>query len=76
MRENPPLVRQARPSYISAMRKKLSNWRITRIRGNKAEQLGIVTAADEASAIKTAIKEHKISNPEKLKRLAARREDR
>jgi hypothetical protein len=33
---------------------KQRRWRITRIRGNRAELLGVVTAADEKSAIKTA----------------------
>lgn len=43
--------------HILGMRKKLSRWRISRIRGNKAEQLGVVTALDIESAIKVAIKE-------------------
>jgi hypothetical protein len=55
------------------MRKKLSSsWRVIRIRGNKAELVGTVPAADEKSAIKTAIKEYKIDNPEQQRRLAAR----
>jgi hypothetical protein len=54
------------------MRKKLSSWRIIRIRGNKADLVGIVPAADEKSAIKVAIKEYKIDNPEQRRRLAAR----
>jgi hypothetical protein len=48
---------------------------ITRIRGNRAELLGVVTAPDEKSAIKVAIKEYQISDPEKQRRLAARLED-
>jgi hypothetical protein len=57
------------------MRKKLSNWRVIRIRGNKAELVGTVPAADEKSAIRAAIKEYKIGNPEQQRRLAARLED-
>jgi hypothetical protein len=58
--------------YIRAMRKKLSNWRVIRIRGNKAELVGTVPAADEKSAIKAAIKEYKIDNPDQQRRLAGR----
>ena len=42
-----------------AVKRKTLRWRITRIRGNRAELLGVVTAADEKSAIKTAIKDYK-----------------
>jgi hypothetical protein len=66
------VVRIGRAPYIRAMRKKLSSWRVIRIRGNKAELVGTVPAADEKSAIKTAIKEYKIDNPEQQRRLAAR----
>jgi hypothetical protein len=62
-------------AYIRTMRKKLSNWRVIRIRGNKAELVGTVPAADEKSAIRAAIKEYKIGNPEQQRRLAARLED-
>jgi hypothetical protein len=57
------------------MRKKLSSWRVIRIRGNKAELVAIVPAADEKSAIKTAIKQYRIERPEQQKRLAARLDD-
>jgi hypothetical protein len=53
-----------------AVKRKTLRWRITRIRGNRAELLGVVTAADEKSAIRTAIKEYKIDNPEQQRRLA------
>ena len=45
------------------MSKKL-RWRISRIRGSKAEQLGAVTAADAKSAIKIAIKEFEVTDKE------------
>jgi hypothetical protein len=54
------------------MRKQL-RLRITRIRGNRADLLGVVTAADEKSAIKVAKEDYKITDPEKQKRLVARR---
>jgi hypothetical protein len=57
------------------MRKKLSNWRVICIHGNRAELVGTVPAADEKSAIKAAIKEYKIDNPEQQRRLAAARPD-
>jgi hypothetical protein len=56
-------------------KRKTLRWRITRIRGNRAELLGVVTAADEKSAIKTAIEYYKITDPEKQRRLVARLDD-
>jgi hypothetical protein len=53
------------------MRKEL-RWKITRIRGNRAELVGMVAAADEKAAIKAAIKDYHITNPEQQRRLAAR----
>jgi hypothetical protein len=64
-----------RAPYIPAMRKKLSNWRVIRIRGNRAERIGTVAAADEKSAIKAAIRDYKIDQPEQQRRLAARLDD-
>ncbi len=46
-------------------------WKITRIRGNRAELLGVVTAATEAAAIKRAIEDLQITDPEKQRRLVA-----
>lgn len=57
------------------MRKRqLLRWRVIRIRGPRAEVVGVVAAANEAAAIKVAAKEYKI-NPEQQRRLAARLED-
>jgi hypothetical protein len=50
-------------------------WKITRIRGNRAKLVGVVTAATEAAAIKRAIEDLQITDPEKQRRLVARRED-
>lgn len=62
--------------YIPAMPKKnLTRWRITRIRGSKAELLGFVAAPNEISAIKVAIEDFRITNPDHQKRLVARVED-
>ncbi len=47
-------------------------WGISRIRGSKAGQLGVVTAADAKAAVKVAIEEFEITNPEHQSRLAAR----
>jgi hypothetical protein len=41
-------------AYIPATGKKL-RWRITRIRGNRADRLGVVEAPDSQAAIKAAI---------------------
>jgi hypothetical protein len=56
-------------------RPKGQRWRITRTRGNRAELVGFVAAGDEESAIKAAIKDFKITDREKQKRLVARRDD-
>ena len=61
---------------IAAMGKKVrARWRITRIRGSKAELLGIVLAPDQKSAIDEAIEYYKITDPEKQRRLVARPEE-
>jgi hypothetical protein len=54
---------------------KLHRWRISRIRGTPAEFIGYVEAPNEAEAIKQAIKQFEISDPEKQKRLVAQRID-
>jgi hypothetical protein len=54
------------------MAKKMSRWRISRIRGSKAEQLGVVTAADAEAAIKVAIKEFEVADKHRQSQLAAR----
>jgi hypothetical protein len=56
------------------MRKQL-RWKISRIRGNKAEPLCVVSAADEESAIEAAIETYQITDPEQQRRLVARLED-
>ena len=53
------------------MRKQLSKWRITRIRGNRADQLGVVEAPDPSAAIKAAFKEFDITDPQEQRRIAA-----
>jgi hypothetical protein len=50
----------------------LSRWRISRIKGNKAEPIGTVDAADAKSAITVAIKQFQVTDKEQQKRLAAR----
>lgn len=60
---------------MSQLRKNAPRWRIKRIRGNRAEVVGVVPAADEKAAIKTAIELYQITDPEKQKRLVAVRED-
>jgi hypothetical protein len=48
-------------------------WRITLIRGSRGAYVGRVMALDADEAIKRAIVEHKITNREHQKRLAAQR---
>ena len=50
----------------------LRTWAISRIKGTPATELGRVKAPDAERAIKVAIKEFGITNPEHQKRLAAR----
>jgi hypothetical protein len=53
------------------MRKKRLAWEILRLKGSPAGFMGLVNAADEKSALKTAIKELKI-RPEGQDRLFVR----
>ena len=48
-------------------------WRIYRFRKSPAELIGTVIAKDEAAAIARAVEQHQITDPEKRKRLFARR---
>ena len=54
-------------------RSELSRWRIIRIRGTPAEELGTVEAPDPETAIKEAIRLYGITEPWEQERLAARR---
>jgi hypothetical protein len=49
------------------------SWSIYRLRGTPAAFIGIVDAPDEASAIKKAIEDYNITDPEGQKRLIAQR---
>jgi hypothetical protein len=48
-------------------------WRITRIKGSRAEVIGRVRATDDKTAIERAIEEYGITNREHQKRLVAQR---
>jgi hypothetical protein len=52
--------------------KKLPSWRIVLVR-KKGERIGAVEAATADEAIKVAIKEFGITDPERQRRLAAQR---
>ena len=54
-------------------RRKLYRWRITRIKASSAALIGYVEAPDQEQAIKAAIREFAITDPEHQKRLAAQR---
>jgi len=54
---------------IRAMSKR--KWRITRIRGNRADQLGVVEATDADTAIKLACKTFQITDKLEQSRIAA-----
>ena len=55
--------------------KKLHTWRISRIKGAPAADVGIVQAPDAETAIKEAIKKYEIRDVEQQKRLVACRID-
>jgi hypothetical protein len=51
-------------------------WIITHIRGKRADRIGVVKAADADAAIKAAVREFGITDPDDRKRLCALRDDR
>jgi hypothetical protein len=57
----------------SKARDLLPRWRVYRLRKSPAEFLGSVQAKDEAEAIARIVADQQITDPEKLKRLFARR---
>jgi hypothetical protein len=64
--------------YIGGMSKvtskrTLPRWRITRIKGTPAVELATGEALDADAAIRVAIEQFEITNPEYQRRLAARR---
>jgi 1,2-phenylacetyl-CoA epoxidase PaaB subunit len=52
---------------------KVHSWRIFRIKGTPAAEIGTVEAPDAETAIKVAIKEFNITNSEQQKWLMAQR---
>ncbi len=67
----PPLPQ----AYIGVMAKKKPpprRWEVYRLKGAAGAFLGSVHAADEGAAIKAAIKQFEITNPDHQKRLYAR----
>jgi hypothetical protein len=50
----------------------LPRWAVSQIRGSKPIHIATVLAKDAESAIAAVIKEHNITNPEQMKRIAAR----
>jgi len=51
----------------------MHTWAISRIKGTPAVEIGWVDAPDAESAIKKAIDQYNITDPEQQKRLVARR---
>ena len=47
-------------------------WIVSRIRGKAAEHIATVRAKDAASAVAAVVKEKAITDPETIRRLAAR----
>jgi len=54
------------------MDKELPRRIVSRIKGNKAEEIATVRAKDVAAAMAAVIKQQAITDPEYIKRLAAR----
>jgi hypothetical protein len=51
------------------------SWGVYRLRGTPAESIGAVDAPDEQTAIKKAIEDYAITDPQKRARLIAQRRD-
>jgi hypothetical protein len=54
------------------MAEDLPRWIISRIRGKRADYVTTVSAKDAETAISTVVSDFRITNPEDVKRLAAR----
>jgi len=63
-------------SRVASKSRPLPCWRITRIKASPAVELGTVEAPDADTAIRVAIKEFEVTNPEHQMCLAARRVER
>ena len=63
-----------RPAFHSSRRtpKSVLKWKVTRIRGNSAHNYGTVEAPSADAAIRKIVQDYQITDPEMLKRLAAR----
>lgn len=51
----------------------LPHWIISRIKGKRSEEIGIVRAKDAAGAVAAIVKQRAITDPEYIRRLVARR---
>ena len=60
-------------SRVASKSRPLPRWKISRIKSTPAEELGTVEAPDAETAIRVAIKEFEITDPQHQRRLAARR---
>jgi len=61
------------PPYINGMAKnKLRRWEVYRLKGASGAFVGSVHASDERGAVKEAIKQFEVKNPDHQKRLYAR----
>ena len=54
------------------MPKSVKKWRVSRIKGNAAHNYGTVEAPSADAAVRKIVQEYQISDPEVLKRFAAR----
>jgi hypothetical protein len=68
-----PRPRRGRAEPPSQREQKLPRWSVTRIGGCRAREVGIVHAMDAGQAVRIAIARFQITDPEKQRRLAARR---
>jgi hypothetical protein len=50
----------------------LPRWAVSLIRGSRAEHITIINAPDAESAIAAVVRDHNITDPHHIKRLAAR----
>ena len=59
--------------HVDRTERHQSQWRIIRIRGSRAQHLGVLEAPDAESAITAGIRQFGVNDPEQQKRIGAYR---
>jgi hypothetical protein len=67
-----PLSPKGEGRAVAADSADLPRWIVSRIKGSRSEEIGIVRAKDAAGAVAAVVKQKAITDPDYIKRLAAR----